>query len=96
MTTPMPDITDNPHAPDVFADAATGWYILNGTIRITFESARAVHTNPPGPPVRMVIGRLVMPVGQAEAMAKGLLDFIAQQRALADANAQGAPPTALN
>jgi hypothetical protein len=34
---PAMELLDNPHAPDVFADSATGFFLLNGNIRITFE-----------------------------------------------------------
>lgn len=75
-----PDFIDTPHAPDVFADVATGFFHLNGNIKITFESLRVDHSTSPGPVHRVVIGRLVMPVAAAEALAKGLLDFIESQR----------------
>ena len=71
---------DNPHAPDVFADAATGFFVVNGHIKITFESARVDHSSSQGPVSRVVIGRLVMPIPAAEALARGLLDFLTQQR----------------
>ncbi|TBE49190.1 hypothetical protein ELH06_08460 [Rhizobium ruizarguesonis] len=72
---------DNLHAPEVFADAATGFFHFNGNIRITFESVRVDHSTSPGPVHRVVIGRLNMPVPAAEAFARGLLDFIEAQRA---------------
>jgi hypothetical protein len=78
--TPTVSFLDNPHAPDVFADNATGFFNLNGNIRITFESVRVNHVTSPGPMTRVVIGRLVMPLAAAEAMAKGLLGFIDQLR----------------
>ena len=31
---------DNPEAPEVFASAATGFFVANSNITITFESAR--------------------------------------------------------
>jgi len=71
----------NPHSPDVFADAAAGWFSFNGVMRITFESARVNHVASPGPVERVVVGRLVMPVAAAGAMARGLLQFIEQQKA---------------
>jgi hypothetical protein len=79
-TTPTIAFLDNPHSPDVFVDAAAGFFNFNGNIRITFESLRVNHATAPGPVSRVVIGRLVMPAIQAEAMARGLLDFINQQR----------------
>jgi hypothetical protein len=78
--TPPVAFLDNPHAPDVFADGGSGFFNFNGNIRITFESVRVNHATTPGPLTRVVIGRLVMPLLAAEAMAKGLLDFINQQR----------------
>ena len=89
-----PDIrplTDNPMAPDIFADAATGFFFLNGNIRVTFESARASHITHPGPINRVVIGRLIMPLDAAETLAKGVLDFIKKMRSDPRAMAQGKP-----
>lgn len=60
---------DNPMAPDVFADAATGVFLYNGNMRVTFEAARVNHETSPGPINRVVIGRLVMPAVAAEQMA---------------------------
>jgi hypothetical protein len=82
---------DNMHAPDVFADGASGWFFLNGNIRITFESVRASHISSPGPVSRVVIGRLVMPIQAAEAMCKGLLEFIETQRNQSNPPSQTAP-----
>jgi hypothetical protein len=76
-----------------FADSATGFFIFGGNVKITFESVRVDHTTSPGPLNRVVIGRLVMPIDGAEALAKGLLDFIAQQRAQATAQAQSPAST---
>jgi hypothetical protein len=74
------EFVDNPYAPDLFADAATGWYFLNGNVRITFEAVRAGHVPMPAPIRRVVVARLVMPLEQVEAMAKGLLEFAEQHR----------------
>jgi hypothetical protein len=76
----VPAFVDNPHAPDVYADGATGWFFLNGNIRITLESVRASHSSEQGPTNRVVIGRIVMPVDAAELMSKKLLEFIESQR----------------
>lgn len=76
-----PVFMDNPHAPDVYADAATGFFVFGGNMKITFESARVDHSASPGPINRVVIGRLVMPMAQAESLARGILDIIEKQRA---------------
>jgi len=89
---PKVELLDNPNAPDVFADDVTGWFFLNGNVRITFESVRASHITSPGPLNRVVIGRLVMPIDRAEVMANGLLDYIKKQLALAlNTPSQGTP-----
>jgi hypothetical protein len=68
-------LVDNPKAPDIFADGLTGYFLLNGTVRMTFEMARAL---PPGPLNRIVVGRLTMPLDAAERMAKEVLAFVEQ------------------
>ncbi len=67
---------DNPHAPEVFADEAVGFFIHNGNVSITVASARVDHTKNPGPISRVVTGRLVMPLAGAQALAAGLYDFL--------------------
>ena len=88
-----PTFIDTPHAPDVYADAASGWFLLNGNLRITFESARANHITSPGPINRVVIGRLVMPLQSAEDMARGILTFIKDRREAGTAEAKDSNAT---
>ncbi len=75
----LPKLQDNPHAPELYATAATGFFNANGTISITLESVRADHSKSPGPINRVVVGRLVMPANGAQAMAVGLFDFLEKQ-----------------
>ena len=82
---------DNPMAPDIFADDATGFFIANGSLRITFEAARVSHVSSPGPINRVVIGRLVISVGGAERLARGILDFLEQQKVTHESTSQGTP-----
>jgi hypothetical protein len=74
------NFVDNPHASEVFADACTGVFLVNGNIRLTFESARVNHVTSPGPINRVVIGRLVMPAVAALDMIKMLQDFLDRQQ----------------
>ncbi|MBV8191486.1 MAG: hypothetical protein JO339_29895 [Alphaproteobacteria bacterium] len=67
---------DNPLAPDIFADEAIGFFINQGTVKITFASARVNHVSSPGPVNRVVVGRLVMSVEGAQHLAVGLFDFL--------------------
>lgn len=76
-----PEFVDNPHAPDIFADAATGIFTLSGNVRLTFESVRCEHSKSPGPIRRVVIGRLVMPEAAAEQMARMILENLERFRA---------------
>jgi hypothetical protein len=77
--TQTPNFSDNPNAPEIFASAATGFFVANGNITITFESARADHAESPGPIYRAVVGRVVMPAASAQALAIGLFDFLEKQ-----------------
>jgi hypothetical protein len=74
---------DNAGGSVMCADAATGWLLLNGNIRVTLEATRASHITSPGPINPVIIGRLIMPLDGAEEMAKGLLDYINQMKAQA-------------
>lgn len=70
---------DNPHAPAVFANDATGFFLYDGCITITFEMARVDHATSPGPVNRVVFGRLVMPISGAQRLAVGLYDYLEKQ-----------------
>ena len=70
---------DDPHAPEVFASAAAGFFVLHGNVVITFESARVDHSKSPGPVKRVVIGRVVLPISGAQGLALGLHDFLVGQ-----------------
>src|SRR4029077_11857494 len=82
ITPAAPTVTflDNPHAPDVFADGWTGFFTFNGNIKITFESVRVNHVTSPRPGIASSDRTVSDAPGGGRAMAKGLLDFIGQQR----------------
>jgi hypothetical protein len=77
----MPVLVGDPLAPDIFVDEAAGFYLLGGNVRVTFSTWRVDHEQSPSAAHRVVICRLVMPVGQAEALVKGLGDFLGRMRA---------------
>lgn len=83
MTTKTPPskvpFIDNPHAPEVFANEAAGFFAHAGNIHITFEAARCNHEITPGPVSRVVMGRLIMPASGAVHLAIGLYDFLTKQ-----------------
>jgi hypothetical protein len=78
---PPPRFVDNPLAPDVFAEEAVGFFLLNGNVHITFATPRPNHDPQGAPhPINMVvIGRLIIPVPGAQALAAGLYDFLKQR-----------------
>ena len=73
------NFVDNPEAPEIFSSGATGFFVANGNITVTFESARADHSQSPGPVYRAVVGRIVMPAAAAQGLAVGLFDFLEKQ-----------------
>ena len=83
---------DNPHAPEFFADEASGIAFLNENIRLTFESMRVNHVTSPGPVNRVVIGRLVIPLAGAERLRDLLTNYIGKIRGDDD---QPTPPQAV-
>lgn len=70
---------DNPQAPEFFSSDASGFFVHEGVVHITFESARVNHVTNPAPINRVVIGRLSMPVAAAQRLAVGLYDFLKKQ-----------------
>ncbi len=75
MTT-GPKFFNSPTAPDVFVDSAIGFFSFNGNMRITFEAVRSDYSQDPANLDHVVVGRLVMPVSAAEAMARTILQQI--------------------
>ena len=74
---PPVSFINSPHAPDLLADDAIGFFVHRGIVRITLATGRWNHAAaPPGAIDRVVIGRLAMPVEGAHALAIGLYDFL--------------------
>ena len=73
------EFMDDPHAPEFFASEASGFFVNEGVVHITFESARVNHERTPGPVKRVVIGRLAMPIPAMQRLAIGLYDFLKKQ-----------------
>lgn len=66
----------NAFAPDVLADDALGFELINGTVRITFGVVKLVEAAPPSPVQMVAIGRLVLPIASAQRFALGLHDYL--------------------
>jgi len=65
--------------PDVFADEAAMFDIINGTIRITFAVAAAAEPAAPTTMVMANVGRLIMPIQSAQRLSLALYDFLKQR-----------------
>jgi len=65
--------------PDVFADEAVGFEVINGTVRITFGTVGRGEPVPPSEPKMQIIGRLIIPTGGAQRFCLGLYDFLKKQ-----------------
>ena len=79
--TPSVNLVDNPEAPEIFSSGATGFFVANDNITITFESARADHSQSPGPVYRTAwwAGRDAGGGQPAQGLAIGLFDFLEKQ-----------------
>jgi predicted deacylase len=86
---PLPFI-DNPHAPEIFATDAAGFFNLNGCIAITLEAVKSDYSTSPGTISRVVAGRLVLTADGARALSVGLYDFLKKQGIVADPPAEKA------
>lgn len=70
-------------APVVYASAATGVYLAQGNLHVTFEVLKQM-PDPGGQVVeRHVVQRMVMPLESAAAMATMIQGFIAKMTAAA-------------
>jgi len=70
-------IIANPHAQDVFADAAASFSLIGGVVRITLTAVRPLEV--PGGSGHVVIGQLAMPLEAAQGLSVGLYDFLKGQ-----------------
>jgi len=80
-TTPPAPFVDDLDAPEIFTSGASGFFRYENNIIITFESPRIDHSMPPGSLSRVVVARLVLPLGGAQTLVTTLNDFLIQQGA---------------
>lgn len=93
MANEPPPIVGDFSLPDVFADESIAFDLINGTIRITFATARP-ETPVPGSVVGLVaIGRLVMPVESAQRLSLGLHNYLVQHGLDPSVSVRGGEPT---
>lgn len=78
---PPINLLDRVGGPNISADNAARWFLLNGNIHMTLEAALADPVTSAAPINRVIVGRLIMPLNKVEEMATGLLEFIQQMKA---------------
>lgn len=71
-----PAFVDDPHATEIFATDAAGFFLFENNVIITFETARANHGTVPGVISKVVSGRIVLPLASAQRLVVGLNDFL--------------------
>ena len=70
---------DNIYAPEHFVEDASGFFLKNGVLHITFEAHKVDHTISPPPLTRIVAARIAMPIDGAIAMTLSLYDYLKRQ-----------------
>jgi hypothetical protein len=62
--------------PDFFSDEAIMFDLAQGTVRITFATARNKTAVAGGPGALVATGRLIMPIPAAQRLSLGLHDYL--------------------
>jgi hypothetical protein len=71
------------HAPELFAPEAVGFFFNQGNVHITFAAPRSTYHQDGSPIVSRVVNlRVIMPIGSAEDLVRGLVDFVQANRQL--------------
>jgi hypothetical protein len=75
------EVLPDPHAPDLFADEAMSFHLVDGVVRIVLGTAKNTEGIAPSDIHFVVTGRLLMTVPTAQRFAVGLYDFLKKQGA---------------
>lgn len=73
---PKVPLVDNLHAPELYASEIAGFSVASGNIALTLASVRASWNDEGAPNRRVVVGRLVLPIPAAQALAIELYNFL--------------------
>ncbi|CAA2108178.1 hypothetical protein [Variovorax paradoxus] len=79
---------DDLHAPQVFADDVSGYWVSAGCVHITLDASRVDHSAEHCPVNRVAALRVVLPIPIAQVLAVSLYDFL-KQRGLAPSPGAG-------
>jgi hypothetical protein len=72
-------VVGHPHLPDIFADEATAFDTVGGTVRITLATIKMAEPAAPSPMHYVQVGRLVMTTPGAQRLAIALFDYLKKQ-----------------
>lgn len=86
--TPQATYIDDLHAPQVFADEVSGYWVNAGCVHITFDVSRVDHSSDQCPVHRAAVLRVTLPIPIAQMLAVSLYDFL-KQRGLAPSPGKG-------
>ncbi len=75
---PQPVLIDNLFAPEIFVSGIAGFALLADALHLTLDTARYDHSQPSPVLERVVVGRLVLPIGSAQALVTTLNAFLEQ------------------
>jgi hypothetical protein len=75
----VPELIDNLLAPEIYASEITGYTISNGNVTLTLASVRASWEDPGTPNKRVVVGRIVLSMGAAQALSVELFQLLNKQ-----------------
>jgi hypothetical protein len=73
-----PPLVENVFAPEIFISEASFFSITSSNATITFTSHRWDNGTQPPLLKRIVVGRVVMPIAAAQALAVSLYDYLAK------------------
>ena len=79
---------DDLHAPQVFADEVSGYWVNAGCVHITLDASRVDHSSDRCPVHRAAVLRVTLPIPIAQVLAVSLYDFL-KQRGLTPAPGNG-------
>ena len=72
-------VVENLHAPEIFASDVPNFSIGNGVVTLTLASLRFDNAVAPAEKHLVTVGRVVLPIASARALATGLHSFLEQQ-----------------
>jgi hypothetical protein len=73
---PLLEIIDNLHAPEIYSAEIAGYTIAQGNITLTLATTRATWSEATVTNKRVIVARIVLSLGAAQALSVELFDFL--------------------